>query len=332
MHPPQKVSRITTWIHGLRARLRFGRTASVDRAGIGLLGYRSVFYSRALRNYRGKKTLLWETTYDTLLPTFAKDAEFRVIALPHNLEALVSEQSFSDLHHDDVADLSAELQRLRLADAIFAISKEEQWFLEANQIPSHYLPFFPDETLAESCLSIRAERIGKANSAGHVSGPLLVLGSAFNPATCRGMAEQLRCLGQDAPTAPSTVVIGPDTDKHLAQFRSPRVQILGGVSRPVLADILASCSALLIHTQGGAGAVTRIPEALLNGIPIIANINAARDQHGMPGVHVYADSDEFMALVHTSLPMPPPPPRPLGAEKRFQQELLRRIDAVSNHA
>jgi hypothetical protein len=69
--------------------------------------------------------------------------------------------------------------------------------------------------------------------------------------------------------------------------------------------------------------VTRIPEALLSGIPVIANRNAARDQHGTPGVHVYDDRDEFIALALASLPVPPAPPRPLAAEKRFQAALSK---------
>ena len=87
MQPPARLPRWRTYAAGLGARRRFGRHASVDRASIGLLGFRAAFYRNALSRHQGARVLLWETTYDTLLPAFARDAGFRVIALPHNLEA-----------------------------------------------------------------------------------------------------------------------------------------------------------------------------------------------------------------------------------------------------
>jgi hypothetical protein len=77
---------------------------------------------------------------------------------------------------------------------------------------------------------------------------------------------------------------------------------------------------------GGAGAVTRIPEALLAGIPVIANRNAARDQPETPGVHVYEDAAEFAELVRARLPYPPPPPEPVAAQRRFTEQLRRLVD------
>lgn len=323
MQPPAAISRLQSGWHGLWAFWRFGRHASVDQAGVGLLGYRSVFYRSSLARYQGTKVLLWETTYDSLLPTYARAAGFRIIALPHNLEALVSGSAFSDPRADKSAAMAAEFQRLGLADTVYTISKEEQWLLDANGVTAHYLPFYPDESLADECAHIRTQRSQQTDRTGSVAGPLLILGSAFNPATGRGMGQQLSWLASNSQTAPPVVVAGPQTDGLLAHWASPQVRILGAVTREKLIELLQSCSALLIHTEGGAGAVTRIPEALLAGLPVIANRNAARDQHGTPGVHVYDHVDEFQTLVRTPLPMPPALPRPVGAEGRFQKDLFR---------
>jgi glycosyltransferase involved in cell wall biosynthesis len=332
MQPPARLPRWRTYAAGLGARRRFGRHASVDRAGIGLLGFRAAFYRNALSRHQGARVLLWETTYDTLLPAFARDAGFRVIALPHNLEALVSDAVFADSRYDPSADLAGELARLALADERFAIAKPERWWLEARGLATRYLPFFPDPALARECHRLRERRAARAASAGGVRGPLLILGSARNPATARGMNQQLAWLTGNPPLAADVVAIGPGTDIALAAHRAPRVQVLGGVSRAALVEHLASCSALLIHTVGGAGAVTRIPEALLAGIPVIANANAARDAAGTPGVHVYENAGEFLALTRAALPPPPPPPRPVAAETRFQS-VLRRLCADSlSHA
>jgi hypothetical protein len=321
MTPPAALPRRRTWAAGLNARRRFGRHASVDRAGIGLLGFRSAFYRDALSRHQGARVLLWETTYDTLLPAFAKAAGFRVIALPHNLEALVSAAVFADPRHDPSADLAGEANRLALADERFAIARPERWWLEARGLTTHYLPFFPGKLLAQECRRIREYRTARAG--GRVNAPLLILGSGFNPATARGMKQQLAWLAEASATSVEVVVSGPETDTILAAYRSPRVRLAGALSRAALVGHLETCSALLVHTVGGAGAVTRIPEALLAGIPVIANANAARDATGAPGVYVYENAGEFLALIRAALPLPPAPARPVAAETRFQSTLRR---------
>jgi hypothetical protein len=319
--PPASTPRLPTLLAGLRARLRYGARASVSPAGIGLLGFNTLFYRQALATHCGARVLLWETTYDDMLPDLARRAGYRVIALPHNLESLVSERVFADATYDPIPDLAAEVRRLRRADRVFTISREERWLLEARGLKPAYLPFFPTGALAVECARIRARRVALAGPDGRVSGPLLLIGSAFNPATARGMKHQLEWLRAAGSASAEVAVVGPKSDVVLADFATPSVSILGGVPRERLVTLLETCSALLIHTHGGGGAVTRIPEALLSGLPVIANSNAARDQHGTPGVHSYETADEFAALVASPPPIPPTPPPPLSAIRFFQDTL-----------
>lgn len=328
MQPPSGTARWRAHLAGMLVRWRLGRHASVDDAGAGLLGYRSLFYGDALARHRGTRVLLWETTYDSILPTLARAAGYRIVALPHNLESLVSEAAFADPSHDVLTGLAMEIHRLHLADAIFTISKEERWLLEARGLGPHYLPFYPDPVLADACGKIRRARVARVQTDGSIAGPLLLVGSAFNPATERGMRWQLEQLREAGQPAAGVVVIGPQTETRLADPAVPGVRILGGVTWEELTQHLTTCSAMLIHTFGGAGAVTRIPEALAAGVPVIANSNAARDQYGTPGVHVYDDPAGFHALLRARLPLPPLPPRPVSAEVRFQSELPRLIPAV----
>jgi glycosyltransferase involved in cell wall biosynthesis len=328
MQPPTGIARWRARLAGVAVRWRLGRHASVDDAGAGLLGYRSLFYRDALARHRGARMLLWETTYDSILPTLARAAGYRIVALPHNLESLVSEAAFADPNHDVLTGLAMEIRRLHLADAIFTISKEERWLLEARGLGPHYLPFYPDPVLADVCSKIRRARVAQVKADGSIAGPLLLVGSSFNPATERGMRWQLEHLRAVGWPAAGVVVIGPQTETRLADFTVPGVRILGGVTWEELTQHLTSCSAVLIHTFGGAGAVTRIPEALLAGVPIIANGNAARDRYGTPGVHVYDDPAGFHALISAALPTPSPPPRPVAAEVRFQSELRRLMPTI----
>jgi len=325
---PVKVSRVSAWCSGVGIRLRHGRHASVDNVGIGLLGYRHQMYEQALAKHTGAKVLLWETTYDDILPTLARAHGYRVVAVPHNLESLVSDSVFRDKTYEPGLDLAAEINRLRLADYIFTISREERWLLEARGLQPDYLPYFPTDALADECAKLRTMRQLKSAVDGFVDSPILIMGSAFNPATAQGMQIQLEWLSLERAKQRNIVIVGPETDRIFSDFASPNVTILGAVSREKLVELLGSCAALLVHTLGGAGAVTRIPEALLAGVPIITNSNGARDQYDTAGVYVYETTDEFIKLVDARLPVPPTPAQPTAAIERFSSILRHLAEEV----
>lgn len=328
--PPTSPRRAAIWLEGVQARLRHGRNASVDHAGIGLLGYRALLYRRGLATHVGARVLSWETTYDDLLPALARAAGFTIIAAPHNLESLVSDRAFADATFDPMPALAAEINRLRLAHAVSTISREEQWLLQARGISAGYLPYFPAQTLVEELSAIRAARVARAQSDGRVAGPVLLLGSAFNPATARGMRRQLEWLSRGSASAPSVVVAGRDSDRILGEFARPGIEIRGTVSGDELDRLMTEAAALLVHTEGGGGALTRIPEALLAGVPVIANGNAARDQHGTNGVHVYHTPTEFLARVAAPPAIPPAPVRPEAAEARYMDQLRQAATAYAH--
>ena len=318
MRPPAALPRLRTWWAGFRSRLRHGSNASVDGAGIGLLGYRTLFYRRALAEHTGARVLWWETTYDDILPDLARAAGYRVIAVPHNLESLVSDRVFRGVTHDRSAALGAEVQRLARADAVFTISREERWFLESQGIKADYLPFYVPRAIAADCARVRAARATRANTSPTTRGPVVLLGSAFNPATERGMRRQLEHLAASSAFSSTEIVIaGRDTERFFGSLRGDRIRVAGTLDQPRLEELMVEAAALLVHTEGGAGALTRIPEALAAGVPIIANANAARDQYGTPGVYVYETGEELNALVRARLPMPPAPPKPEAAEQRL---------------
>jgi hypothetical protein len=313
LQPPEDFPRLKARLMGAWLRLRLGAHASVDSAGPGLLGYRYFFFDTAVRRHPDSKLIVWETTYDDVMPYVARRREKRLLALPHNLEALVSGKVFADPRYDPRADLAAEVRRLGRADAVFTIAREERRLLEAGGVAARYLPFFPDPILEKECLELRQRR--RKPDATH---PLLLVGSAFNAATGQGMRRQLEWLrGANRPV----IVVGPQTDRILGEFASEQVNVLGVVPRERLTEVMAAAGALLVHTQGGAGAVTRIPEALLAGLPVIANANALRDCHGIAGTYQYETREEFLRLAAQLLPMPPPPSRPTQDEALFQSTL-----------
>lgn len=315
LRPPEDFPRLRARLMGAWLRLRLGARAAVDSAGPGLLGYRHSFFDSAMRRHPDSRLIVWETTYDDVMPYVAHRRGRRLLAVPHNLEALVSGKVFADPRYNPLVDLAAEVRRLGRADAVFTIAREERWLLEAGGVAARYLPFFPDPELEKECLAVRQHRREP-----DAAQPLLLLGSAFNAATAHGMRRQLEWL---RGTTRPVIVVGSETDRMLGDFASGPVSVWGSVSRERLTEVMAAAGALLVHTQGGAGAVTRIPEALLAGLPVIANANALRDCHGTPGTYRYETREEFLRLAGQPLPVPPPPPRPVQDEALFQATLLQ---------
>jgi hypothetical protein len=98
--------------------------------------------------------------------------------------------------------------------------------------------------------------------------------------------------------------------------------VLGTVSDDELLSEQLKARALLVHYVPTPGALTRIPEALIAGIPVIANRHAARGYEALPGIHVYDTPADLVDLSAAELPMPPIPPRP-DAERRFAASVLQ---------
>jgi len=57
-----------------------------------------------------------------------------------------------------------------------------------------------------------------------------------------------------------------------------------------LYELLADTRGCIVYQENGSGALTKIPELLIAGVPVIINSHAARSHHNLPGIF------EFTAL------------------------------------
>jgi hypothetical protein len=120
-------------------------------------------------------------------------------------------------------------------------------------------------------------------------------------------------------------VVGLETERLRNVQRPPSVDVRGYVDNDTLDEMLISARAVLIHQRAGVGALTRIPEMLVAGVPVIASGVAARSAHEFEGVYTYEAPYELEALMRGDpLPMPPVPQRAVDAEERFV-ETMRRV-------
>lgn len=305
------LGRVQRWSRGLGWKLRWGRHLSHQRLGPGLAGYYDAAYTRTLAAHPGPKVALWETTYDMIFPRLARKFGYRLVALPHNLETLGMEHSNGASAAALFAD---EVDRLREADVIFTIAREEQWLLGTLNVVADYLPYFPPREAATRLRAVRALR--------RTTLPrdfVLVLGNALHPPTAEGMHAAIQDILPVLPAGWRISVAGYGSEKLAVS--EPRVDLHGSVTPPQLETLLTQTRALIANQRTGAGALTRIPEALLAGVPVFANPVAARSTAGLTGVHVYEDRATLGRLLTEPMQVPPEPLPPTAAATRFERAL-----------
>ncbi len=278
-------------------------------------------YEAAFRSQGPADAFLWERTRFPVGAFMARRLGMPVIALPHNVESLVPE-SRDKLTGVALPDsIGLEKKYLEMANAVFCISREEQWLLSNLGITVEFLPYYPPSTEAERFLRVRARRPSEEKDC------FLVIGSAANYPTGEGMRELLLQLAHFGPAINQRFeVIGRGVEVLAGVCQKPWLRLHGEVDDATLDQMLARSKAVLVHQRRGAGALTRIVEMLLAGVPVIGNQIACRTHFGVDGVHCYESWQELSGLLQDSLGTPNKPVQPRRAAARLV-EVLRRTTA-----
>lgn len=324
--PPARLTNLQYYCKGLQFLCQ---TGFAERCNPRLVRDHGMVVARlapGLAAHRGDKVLVWEVTrrdYQAV-PFLARKFGYSVVALPHNLQTLVpapvpGRREMISRH------FAEELRALRAADAIFTISREEQWLLLLHELAPFYLPYFPAEKIANELLDLRSRR----QAAG--ANRLLILGTAWNTPTHLGMIELIEMLRAlpGGPTLPVDIA-GFGTEQLQGRLGGTTWKLYGRVDDLKLAELMRNARAVLVHQRAAAGVLTRIPEMLLAGLPVIANGIAARSHGGLDGLHVYESPEELSALLQHPLPEPEAPHRPVSAEQRLVEVVRQQVAAQRN--
>lgn len=276
---------------------------------------REYSYSNFFKSLDTPSVILWENNHSfrSNIPFLARQVGLPVIAIPHNLESLVPTQKSFLTNRISPQWFDEELSCLACCDRVFVISREEQWLLRLHGIAAEFLPYFPPLTLAHLFSQIRAAREGTTEKKG-----LLMLGSASNPPTMQGMADRIRFFKKHCDLNVILHVAGSDTEKLKGEAGSAaNIIIHGKIEQETLRQLLIQIKAVIVHQFPTSGALTRIPEMICAGVPVIADINSSRTWSGMNGLYTYEDDEEFKLLLNSQFPVPPIPPKPASHERRF---------------
>ena len=221
---------------------------------------------------------LWEDTNDRDMLYLLKATGCPVVGLPHNIESLVS--------HHRVDALDDEVSNLQHCDYVFAISKEETWLLRLLGVNARYLPYYPPKEAEVLLLQIRKEREARSTNGKRM---YLLLGSATNPPTKKGMQALVDYAS--SRTLPFDLCVAGYYTESLRTHNHTGVSFLGALTNDELKKKLVEADAVLVYQPPTTGALTRIPEMLVAGLPVYVNFDAARDCHRIDDVHQYETFD-----------------------------------------
>jgi hypothetical protein len=268
---------------------------------------------------------IWESVsgYYLMLAEVLRSNKIPFIALPHNIESLVAGTASFKSGLNAPGWFAEELKYLKSSNKVFTLSREEQWLLSLYGADADYLPYYPTDKVKMYLLSIRKNREEKKKG-GSVK-KLLLLGTFYNRPTIRGYLNLLKDVSRFKDIEINIAGFGSES---LKQFSSPNIKVWGSVDNETLTRIIIDNDAVILHQEPTTGALTKIPELLIAGIPIIANNAASRSYYGVQGISTYASYEELFELIDTlSLAVPPLPPAPESAERRF----INSIKSIGDH-
>lgn len=310
-------------LEGIRLLSQHKIPSSLTKKALTQLGFNYFKRQKTLEFYRQNHSLLlWESTrqQNYLMSYAAKDCGYKVIGLPHNLESLVAGQASDFTGKMAPYWFYEELQSLKQCDSIFTISREEQYLLKLFGLEAEFLPYYPPEAIVQFLLSIRKARTRETQD-----GSILLMGTAGNKPTFDGMLDRINFFHNRLNKSGLKLQVAGYLTENLLNHLPSNANIVlhGTVSNEKLGELMARCSFAWIHQNISTGSLTKIPELMMAGVPVLLNADAARNFHNMKGVRVYEHDDDCMEAMKTELPVPEVPPRPLVHEQILINEIKK---------
>lgn len=309
-------------IEGVRLLNQHKIKSSLTKTALTQLGFNYYKRQKTMAHYaENHSLLLWESSrqQNYLMSYAARDNGIAVIGLPHNLESLVAGQ------YSDFTGLAApwwfeeELQSLRMCNLLFTISREEQYLLKLFGLKAEFLPYHPPSEVASYLKSIRKRRENQSPSS-----IIFLMGTAGNKPTFDGMLNRIRFFD-------SISQLIPDAELHIGGYLTemlkphlpdnPRILLHGSLSVEQMDDLLTRCRYCWIHQNISTGSLTKIPELMMAGVPVLLNSDAARNFYNVPGIRVYENDEDCRDAMLEILPIPPEPKRPEVHERILVQAI-----------
>lgn len=308
-------------IEGIRLLRQHGIKSKLTKTALTQLGFNYYKREKTFAEYaKIHRLLLWESSrqQNYLMSYAARDNGFKVIALPHNLESLVRGQNSEFSGKPAPWWFDEELQSLQQCQAVFTISREEQYLLKLFGLDAGFLPYYPPAAVREYLLKIRENR--REHSGRNL---FFLMGTAGNKPTFDGMLDRIRFFHSEVRMPGAELHVAGYLTESLAGHlpSDSRIMLHGSLSNEKMARMLTECRFCWIHQEISTGSLTKIPELMMAGVPVLINSEAARNFHNIAGVRVYDDTAGCLHAMKEDFLIPSVPSKPLEAERRFLESI-----------
>ncbi|TIH12329.1 glycosyltransferase [Marinifilum sp. JC120] len=240
-----------------------------------------------------------------------------VVSVIHNIESFLPRslqvKAQWDLFQEEVDVVAS-------SALCVTIAREDAWLLRNMGAECYNYPYFPSEENEAQLAKIRiARRKSKKKFC-------LCMGTAYNPPTLFGMKKLVNNWSTITGGNLPLVLAGYGVDRFFDRENVPKaVNVVGGVDDVRLEALLTECSVCVLHQDVGAGALTKIPELLRAGIPVVSSQHAARSYGGRDGVYEYQGMAEIPQLLMQVMQRDCAPPSLL---KTDSNQLLNHVAGV----
>ncbi|ACS81532.1 hypothetical protein [Maridesulfovibrio salexigens] len=240
-----------------------------------------------------------------------------VVSVIHNIESFLPRslqvEAQWDLLHEEVNVVAS-------SALCVTIAREDAWLLRNMGAQCYNYPYFPSEDNETQLAKIRIARRKSKKSY------CLCMGTAYNPPTLFGMKKLVDNWTAITGGSQPLVLVGFGVERFFGRENVPEtVNVVGGVDDSGLEALLTECSACVLHQDVGAGALTKIPELLRAGIPVVSSQHAARSYGGRDGVYEYQGLTEIPRLLMQVVQRECPPPSLI---KTDSNQLLNQVAGV----
>jgi hypothetical protein len=254
----------------------------------------TTYYASILDDLNGPAVCVIEDTSFANLITLNQPHHIPTIACLANIESYDRAAPLSLVNQRRILeaslDFATEFRDLGLCDERLFISKVETGLISGLGLSAFYYPYMPVGEIRTGLLAIRSRRQATKPK----PGLFVIVGNAFHKTvfeSFRWFVQQVQAHGM--PDNFRIVLCGKHTDTLLAAGETPPyLELRGWVEQDALDDLLCRACAVLIPQSTGFGALTRVPELALAGIPVIMSLHPSYALNVPPGVTLVEDAWE----------------------------------------
>lgn len=289
------------WL-GIKFFLRHGNFF-IHFTKIPIIGFKVFNFNNIMSSYKDVKIFFWEpfSDYsDFYMPYLCLERGIRIVAVPHNIESLVSNNRLFGSNLTSPRWFKKEIDYLSKCDHIFTISLEDQWLLGLYNLESEFLEYHLSNLDTEKAIEISQIR-NDSDQREH----LLMLGTAHNMPTLEGMVAVIESfLKYKWPFNIRIAGFGTEKLHELYPSLPKNIQVLGTLNKEELQTEFICTKAVLVYQKSGTGFLTRLKELAIMGIPIIANNTSLRSFYGNKGVYGINSLEELPQVFNQELSSP----------------------------